>query len=368
MVRSNRNRLYIATEKYQRLFDYIDKLGLDVSKISKAAGIDIAKLNLVSKHRDVEAHYYSKLYLEATKEMERQDPMVPWSSGVGTEAFRMQAYCMIQRHSLESALSVAEEFDLTFERHTGRCISLIKDGEIAYLNYRFDCARAKPFYAPLGWDRAPFFEAVSLSSGLRHWSAMIGWLTGRKFTVDMATVAAPYISDTYQDMLEGLIGCPIVFGSDQTRLKFSANQLEAPIVQTTRSLEHFLSHTLWQYWNDDAPENTTTTAIKSLINGSENWVLPRFNEIATRLFLSPSTLRRRLAKEKTTYQQIKDECREDASIEYLQTSDLKIHEISEILGFAETGSFIRSFRKWTGLTPKAYREASKDDSFNLSRD
>ena len=64
--------------------------------------------------------------------------------------------------------------------------------------------------------------------------------------------------------------------------------------------------------------------------------------------------------ENTSYQQLKDECREAAAIEHLHRNELKIHEIGERLGFSETSSFVRSFRNWTGMTPKAYRVKSRE--------
>ena len=46
---------------------------------------------------------------------------------------------------------------------------------------------------------------------------------------------------------------------------------------------------------------------------------------------------------------------------HLRENTLKIHEIGELLGFLESSSFIRSFRNWTGLTPKQYRSEFFDD-------
>ena len=106
------------------------------------------------------------------------------------------------------------------------------------------------------------------------------------------------------------------------------------------------------------PSLNTAMAIKSLISDSIEYELPRFEEIADRLQMSASTLRRRLLEENTSYQQLKDECREAAAIEHLHRNDMNIQEIGERLGFSETSSFVRSFRKWTGMTPKTYRTKS----------
>ena len=72
--------------------------------------------------------------------------------------------------------------------------------------------------------------------------------------------------------------------------------------------------------------------------------------------MSESSLRRRLLKEEISYQLIKDEVRCKLAIDFLKDASKKINDIADELGFTEPSSFVRSFRHWTGHTPKAYRE------------
>jgi len=44
------------------------------------------------------------------------------------------------------------------------------------------------------------------------------------------------------------------------------------------------------------------------------------------------------------------------AIECLNDPSRKINDIADELGFTEPSSFVRSFRHWTGHTPKAYRQ------------
>ena len=36
--------------------------------------------------------------------------------------------------------------------------------------------------------------------------------------------------------------------------------------------------------------------------------------------------------------------------------DIKVAELSDFLGYTEPSSFVRSFKGWTGETPKSYRD------------
>lgn len=47
--------------------------------------------------------------------------------------------------------------------------------------------------------------------------------------------------------------------------------------------------------------------------------------------------------------------RRDAAVEYLGRHDLSLMDIAERLGFSESSTFHRAFKKWTGVSPGEYR-------------
>jgi AraC-like DNA-binding protein len=79
--------------------------------------------------------------------------------------------------------------------------------------------------------------------------------------------------------------------------------------------------------------------------------------VAHRLHSSPQTLRRHLREEGSSFQELKDHLRRDLAIYHLGRDELSIQAITEQLGFSEPSAFHRAFKKWTGLTPGAYRAA-----------
>lgn len=77
--------------------------------------------------------------------------------------------------------------------------------------------------------------------------------------------------------------------------------------------------------------------------------------VASRLFMSKSSLQRKLKDEQINFQQLLDETREYMAIARLRQTSLSIAQIAEQLGFANASGFTRTFKRWTGKTPKAYR-------------
>jgi len=77
----------------------------------------------------------------------------------------------------------------------------------------------------------------------------------------------------------------------------------------------------------------------------------------TALALNRRTLTRRLSEEGASFRHILDDVRSDVARALLQDRSLSIADIAFFLQYSEPATFHRSFRRWTGLTPHAFREA-----------
>ena len=56
-----------------------------------------------------------------------------------------------------------------------------------------------------------------------------------------------------------------------------------------------------------------------------------------------------------SYQQLKNDIRRDIAIELLTQTDYSLQQISDELDFHDPSAFHRAFKKWTGVSPGAYR-------------
>ncbi|MGI9287174.1 MAG: AraC family transcriptional regulator ligand-binding domain-containing protein [Pseudomonadales bacterium] len=349
----------VPVSKFQRLLDYIEQIGLDSEALASRSGLKRSKLASLSDDTGIPGVYYSNLYEATVKQMQQLDRAIPWAAGIGSDAFRLMCYSIITCKTLGEALLRAQQFDDLVHPVTGHRIQIGSNDATAQLSYEIEADEPNDLFAPPQWDRTVYYAAVAKSSGLRVWFSFCGWLIGRVIELEEVTVAAPSVTPEYQASLEELFSCPVRFDAEHNALRFPAKFLSYRLVHNSNSLDQFLQHVLYQLLDADEKPASTSDAIQSLLGTDFSEGIPPFEAMAESLHMSTSSLRRRLMKENTSYQQIKDERRHAAAIDYLRRNDMKIQDVGELLGFTETSSFVRSFRNWTGMTPKVFRDSAQ---------
>ena len=83
---------------------------------------------------------------------------------------------------------------------------------------------------------------------------------------------------------------------------------------------------------------------------------PSAEHIAKALHLSLRSLQRHLADEGCRFDTLLNESRENLALLHLRDPQVSLSEISYLLGFADTSSFSRAFKRWTGMTPGQFRD------------
>lgn len=179
------------------------------------------------------------------------------------------------------------------------------------------------------------------------------WLIGRRIPLTEVAFAAarpPHAGEHAVMYTQAL-----AYGAAHTRLQFDAHFLAAPVVQNADTVRPFLRNApqsvFLKYKNEDSWTARLRRQLRSV--GGTDW--PLLDDMAEAFHVAPTTLRRRLESEGTSYQGIKDQLRRDAAIHHLCHTTLGIAEIAHRLGFQEPSAFHRAFKKWTGAQPGEYR-------------
>ncbi len=229
-------------------------------------------------------------------------------------------------------------------------------GPLVRLCYSIEVDETGAALIPEDWDRADYRETVARASGLLVWHAFCGWLIGQPITARELRIDAPFLNREYHDSLAMVFHCPVQFDAAENSFSFHREFLERRVVHNTESLGEFLRNSVYHLIATDRVPASTSAAIKSLVSIDLPNGMPSFADVAGMLYMSESSLRRRLQAEQTSYQAIKDEVRCEVAIDKLLHEDARVADLAEFLGFTEASSFVRSFKSWTGYTPRSYKE------------
>jgi AraC-like DNA-binding protein len=85
--------------------------------------------------------------------------------------------------------------------------------------------------------------------------------------------------------------------------------------------------------------------------------LPSVADTAQHLGMTERSLRRQLAALGTSHADLTQECQRLMAERWLAEGHKPLKQIAESLGFSSVHSFHRAFRRWSGLTPSAWRES-----------
>lgn len=347
----------VPAKKFMRLLDYMERIGIDAPTLAAKVELRIDRLAALDPEHALPAMHYSRLYKVAAVEMQAMEQRVPWGAGLGSEAFELTCQCMIGGRTLRDALHLAQRLDALLYSHNGYRMCLLEEHESASakLSYEIDITQASEALIPEDWDRVDSGIAAARASGLIVWHALCGWLIGQTLTDVELRIDAPAVNPEYHDSLSRTIDGPVYFDADENTCSFNRALLDRRIVHTSDSLNDFLKNSVYHIIARGQVSSSTSAAIKSLITIDLPSGMPSFADVASMLYMSESSLRRRLQAEETSYQAIKDEVRCQVAIDKLLHEDARVADLAELLGFTEPGSFVRSFKGWTGFTPKAYK-------------
>lgn len=80
------------------------------------------------------------------------------------------------------------------------------------------------------------------------------------------------------------------------------------------------------------------------------------DKVARDMGMSRQTLYRRLQEEGLTFADVHDELRARMARDYLTARKVSVNETAYLVGFSEASSFVRAFKRWTGQSPRAFRD------------
>lgn len=307
--------------------------GLNTQIILNKAGIP-AELLMSPKAR-VPVTTYAQLWIELANAMNDE------FFGMDSHPMRRGSYKLLTKlvstaETLEKALyDILKFFNFILDDLQGE---LIRDQQKAYLVIR---------------DREQPKRMFTYATFLILVHGLMCWLIDQRIGLNKISVRCTQPQDIQDYLIR--FGGDIKFNAEINRIEFDAHYLDIKIKKDKKALYDFLEQTPQNLLVRFKNENALSLLIRRHLLKLHPAQWPELKDVAQQLNISEATVQRRLKHEGVSYQQIKNEIRCDIAVERLSKTNDSIQNISENLSFQDPSAFHRAFKKWTGVSPGAYR-------------
>ena len=168
--------------------------------------------------------------------------------------------------------------------------------------------------------------------------------------------AAPATPSEHQRLFR----VPVRFGTGSNLLTLSAEDAARPLCGVDEALSSIIHRRLDKIMTElqthgSGPFNERVRQLM-VDHLGETTLTPTL--VAQTLAVSPRTLSRRLAEEGTSFRKILDDLRREFGCALLQDRSLSVADVAFFLQYSEPAAFNRSFRRWTGQTPREFRNSA----------
>ena len=150
-------------------------------------------------------------------------------------------------------------------------------------------------------------------------------------------------------------GAPLTFNADHAALAIDASYLDLPI--SGRNSELHDAATRYLDTRTQPEQHTCRADVRQIIENLLGTGTCSCQHVADTMHMHPRTLQRRLRREGTTFEEIKDETRRDLAHRYLSHPDVSLTQVTALLDYREQSALGRSVQRWFHTTPQSLRKS-----------
>ena len=217
-------------------------------------------------------------------------------------------------------------------------VELREEGGLALFEYSF-------FFPAL--DGAQYISDAAIGLSL----AMLRTLCGSAWapTEVRLTRPAPGAPQRWRKLARA----PVWFGAERNLIVFPARWLDERVERADPELRQILLDKLVDL--DARGRGADSERIGAIVRSCVLAGEVSLPQVASRLGVSPATLKRRLANVGTSYSELLDKVRFELACQLLRHSAASVAQIAEVLGYGHASTFSRAFTRWAKTGPRQWR-------------
>ena len=318
----------------------LDDYGVDSQALFEKAGLEFSQLtNPNARYPFSDVTRLWNMSVEAT-----DDPcfglstIKHWHQTI----FHAFGYAWLASNTLKEALERTLRYIRIINSAAKVTLTEIPEGYLFQLDTDYDNNVIEP-------------SPASLDAGFAMLIHMCRVSCGNEFSPQRIELKRPYMecAKRYSEYFN----TQIVYGSEYNRILFDKYHVEKQLPSANIVLAHnndrIVSTYLSKIDKDDIVMQVKSKLVDNLSSGK---VTEKY--VAELLNLSHRNLQRKLQGCNITFKTLLNDTRKDMALMYIKDNQMSLSEITYLLGFSEQSNFSRAFKRWTGKSPKDFRQVA----------
>ena len=310
-------------------------LGIDPKVALKLAGLPISLFEQAKVQLSPPQYFQLWEGIDSAARAQGIDLAIKFSEVMSLESFDVPIFAAICSPNLNSAVKRLQEYKPLIGPMKLELHQTDKDMTIEIRCYGYQATLPKA----INLTEAVFFTQLARLATRQH--------------IKPRQVTLPELPDNVEEY-HSYFGCPVIQG-EQMKVVFSREDAYKPFLTNNQTMLGIFENEIQKKLEAISHSNPTSM----IVYGHLMDMLPQgessIDVMASHMAMSKRTLQRKLSSEGTSYKAILHKVREELAHYYLKMTELPLSEVSFLLGFQETNSFVRAYSNWTGTSPGQVR-------------
>ena len=168
-----------------------------------------------------------------------------------------------------------------------------------------------------------------------------------------AEIKISYSAPNTRAEFDAFFSIPVKFDHTSNQIILSQKLLSQPLIFSNKDSAQYNDQICQAKVSEISADNTILDRVRFLIHRQIFSELS-LDILAKELCISPRTLRRHLHENHTSYKKLLENERKRVALSQVKKPEMSIEELSDKLGYSDTSSFSRAFKRWYGVSPTHY--------------
>tara|TARA_R110002110_G_scaffold66978_1_gene182977 strand:+ start:64391 stop:65416 length:1026 start_codon:yes stop_codon:yes gene_type:complete len=164
----------------------------------------------------------------------------------------------------------------------------------------------------------------------------------------------------HPDRWEYMLASRVSFDTGITRVTWSRSDILQPLITGDPALARANDEQAQTYLNSFQRASVSRSVVDKIVERLPDGP-PSQQQVADALNVSNRTLQRKLQEEGTSFMDLLQDTRLELARQYLAQPNYSVVETAYLLGFSESSTFSRAFKRWTGMAPADFRQNQQPD-------